>query len=335
MYMKEQRVIETALEQLLQTAGIAGAYEPAKRAGMPGKIAFKLDKKTVKYNVVFKNEWRNHQLQQLMNYKNNNKLPLIAVGNNLFPKIKQQLRQLNIAYLEVNGNLFLKSDGINILIDTNKTMVTAEKKAGRAFTKTGLKLVFQFLLDEHWLNMPYRQIGERIDIGTGNITNIMNGLKQEGYLLPLNKNDYQIYNKRKLLETWMVAYENKLKPALKMGTFRFFKNEDWQAWKKLHFKKDTTCWGGEPAADLLTGNLRPALLTLYTTETRNELIKNYKLVPDENGNIVAYEKFWHGYEMNDHTAPPLLVYADLMNTGDARCIETAQKIDDEFLQGKF
>jgi hypothetical protein len=30
-----------------------------------------------------------------------------------------------------------------------------------------------------------------------------------------------------------------------------------------------------------------------------------------------------------------LVYADLMNTGDARCIETAQKIDDGILQGKF
>jgi hypothetical protein len=333
--MTEQMTIATALEHLLQNAGITAALAPAKRAGVAGKIVFKLEKQVLKYNVVFKNEWRNHHLQQLINYKNGNNLPLIAVGNSLFPKMKQQLRQLNIAYLEANGNLFLKSNGTTILIDTNKTAVNTEKKAGRAFTKTGLKLVFQFLLDENWLNMPYRQIGERMAIGTGNITNIMNGLKQEGYLLPLNKNDYQMYNKRKLLERWMEEYENRLKPALKIGTFRFLKNDELQDWKELRLKKNRTCWGGEPAADLLTGHLRPAELTLYTAETRNELIKNYKLVPDENGHIVAYEKFWHGDEMNDQIAPAVLVYADLMNTGDARCIETAQKIDDGILQGKF
>ena len=38
---------------------------------------------------------------------------------------------------------------------------------------------------------------------------------------------------------------------------------------------------------------------------------------------------------NLHVVPPLLLYADLMNTNDRRCIETAQKIYDEFIQNNL
>ena len=40
-------------------------------------------------------------------------------------------------------------------------------------------------------------------------------------------------------------------------------------------------------------------------------------------------------EVNDNTVPPLLIYTDLMNTGDHRCIETAQKIYNELFKEKF
>ena len=49
----------------------------------------------------------------------------------------------------------------------------------------------------------------------------------------------------------------------------------------------------------------------------------------------VYQKFWQDEEANHDTVPPLLVYVDLMNTGDRRCIETAQKIYDAQLQSYF
>ncbi|MEO8414323.1 MAG: type IV toxin-antitoxin system AbiEi family antitoxin [Ginsengibacter sp.] len=86
----------------------------------------------------------------------------------------------------------------------------------------------------------------------------------------------------------------------------------------------------------LTNYLRPGELTLYITENRNELIKKYRLVPDIKGNIKIYKVFWHQKEETAiNTVHPLLVYADLINTGDRRCIETAQKIYDELLANKF
>jgi hypothetical protein len=58
-------------------------------------------------------------------------------------------------------------------------------------------------------------------------------------------------------------------------------------------------------------------------------------VPDENGNIKTYKQFWQFNEGYDNVVPPLLVYADLINTNDRRCTETAEKIYDEFLQNNL
>lgn len=50
---------------------------------------------------------------------------------------------------------------------------------------------------------------------------------------------------------------------------------------------------------------------------------------------------WEEYgqkELDDadtKAVPPLLAYADFMNTNDRRCMETAQKIYNEFLQDKL
>jgi hypothetical protein len=107
------------------------------------------------------------------------------------------------------------------------------------------------------------------------------------------------------------------------------------ALQKILLKDQKTFWGGEPAGDLYTNYLKPEIFTLYTTETRNELIKNYRIIPDPMGNIQVYKKFWTFTEANDHVVPPLLAYTDLMNTGDRRCIETANKIYEQILQNKF
>ena len=64
-------------------------------------------------------------------------------------------------------------------------------------------------------------------------------------------------------------------------------------------------------------------------------MKNYLLVPDNNGNVKVFKKFWENDEVNNNVVHPLLAYADLINKGDRRCTKTAQKIYDEYLQNKF
>lgn len=333
--MRTEETIFLALENLRTNAHIQGKWEPNAIVNKyHGKLQLNIANEVVQYNIELKDELRNQQLQKLIedNIANGT---IMVVANRIFPKIKEQLRMNNIAYLEANGNIYLKKKGITLWIDTNATINPIKKTETRAFTKTGLKVVFQFLIDETWLNKPYRQIAEHTGTGIGNITNITNGLKHDGFLLNVNKYENILQNKKGLFEKWIEIYEEKLKPSIKVGTFRFLNEADFVNWRELHLNDEKTYWGAEPAADILTNYLKPQELTIYTTETRSELIKNYKLIPDEKGNVKAYHKFWNDNDNHKNVVPPLLIYADLINVNDRRCLETAKKIYDEYLQNKL
>ena len=332
--MNELEIINMALENLQKQTHITGRWEPIVQKNLDGKVILNVENRDIKFNVEIKNELRNHHIQKIITL-NRDHTPFMVVVGRLYPRIKDELRNQNIAYLEANGNVYVKNDDILLWIDTNPPLRTENKTGSRAFTKTGLKLVFLFLVDEYALNRTYRQLAEETGIGIGNISNVINGLKQGGFILPVDKNEYKLNNKKVLLEKWATAYDLRLKPTLKISNFRFLHEDDFYNWKKLPLQSGKTWWGGEPAGDLLTNYLRPAELTLYTTETRNELIKNYRLIPDDKGNIKAYQKFWQYEERNDNIVPPLLAYTDLINTNDRRCIETAQKIYDDFLQNRL
>ncbi len=64
----------------------------------------------------------------------------------------------------------------------------------------------------------------------------------------------------------------------------------------------------------------------------------FKLIPDEKGNISAYKSFWKPQSINlDHkyarkAAHPLLIYAELIYSGNDRNIETAKIIFDEYIK---
>ena len=332
--MREDETIHIALENLEKNAGIKGKWKDTGPKEIDGQIEFRINNNPLKLHTEIKKEIRIHQLPQLFAMAERYK-PLMIVAKHIFPRVKEELREKGVAYLEANGNIYLKQDDLMLWLDVQKPLPTTVDKTNRAFTKTGLKVIFHFLLNEQFLTKPYREIAKLTEVALGNINYVITGLKEQDYLIKLNKDEFRLHNKKGLLEKWMAAYAERLKPTLLIGTFRFLKEEDFAKWKNLPLRNGKTWWGGEPAGDLLTNYLKPAELTLYTTETRNDLIKNYRMVPDEKGNIKVFKKFWHDDERNDNVVPPLLAYTDLMNTNDRRCIETAQKLYEQYLQDKF
>ena len=333
--MSDKEIVQHALTELQKTRGIDAKWLENGPSGiLDGTIDLMLNERAIKFGIAIKKELRNIHLPKLEAFAKEYH-PFMIVAQSIFPKIKQELRNRNIAYLEANGNIFINEKETFLWLDVNEPITIKHKTTNRAFTKTGLKVVYQFLLDDTWVNKTYREIAERTDTAIGNITNIFNGLKDESFLIPLTKDTYIIENKIKLLEKWVMAYENKMKPNLAIGTFRFADNDTFFDWKEIKLKKGETFWGGEPAGDIYTDYLRPEELTIYTTEPRNELMKNYKLIPDQGGNIKIYEKFWIADTAENNVVHPLLAYADLIMKGDRRCTETAEKIYNEYLQDKF
>ena len=331
MNKQGQIIIDRAVDNLHTTTQIKGSWEQKGLPTLDGMLSLIFANEVSTYNVEIKGELRNQALPQI--YQHNEEFkPFMLVASRISSAIKKQLQINNVAYLEANGNFYLKEGNKMFWIDAHEPLKIENDNRNRAFTKTGLKVLFAFLENPTLINQSYRQIAEQTGTSIGNITNIIQGLKQENFILSIDKNTLKLNNVKSLITKWVDGFMKNLKPTLRIGTFRFLKEDDLLAWKDLKLETTKTVWGGEPAGDLLTNYLHPAEFTIYTDESRNELIKNYKLIPDEKGNVKVYQKFWEWDNSTQKTAPPLVVYADLMAISDRRCTETAQKIYDEYLQ---
>lgn len=324
-----------AFENLKKQTGIEGIFiiENNKTLDCGVDLVFKTGMEHFKVVVI--KEIRNHQLANINQWASTQINPLL-IADTIFPKIKEALRKLGIAYLDTSGNIFVQTKKNHIWIEGHKREKAQTEKANRAFTATGLKVVYLFLIDEHLLNQTQRTIAQEARIALGNINYILNGLKEHGFLIEKRKNQFQLINKKKLLEKWHDEFEEKLKPVLHIGNFKFKNIEEERNWKNIKLLNKQTYWGGEAAGAIITKYLLPEIYTLYTDETRNNLIKNYHLVPDPLGKIKVYKKFWKDQAaFNDTVVHPLLAYTDLMNTGDSRCIETAKMIYSKYINANL
>lgn len=326
--MKDVNIIQTAIDNLKKTTGFYAVWKELTRGDIDGVLTITINDKKLDFDAEVKKELRYHQLDAILNRTETGK-PFIIIANKIFPKIKAYFREHRIAYLETNGNVFIEYENILIWIDGNKPLQEKKVKTYRAFTKAGIKLLFLYLLDQEWLNRPYREVAENAGVALGTVPIVITALKKLGFLVQIDDR-LKLVNKEELINRWVEAYGEKLKPNIKLGNF-MLDIKSIHNWKRIELRDANTIWGGEPAADLLTNNLNPDEFTLYTGQNTKDLIWDYQLLPQENGQVAVYEKFWKFPMNNQKTAPPLVVYADLINTGDSRCIETARIIYEQYL----
>lgn len=329
--MNEIEILNNAIQNLEKNIPINWEWEAIdynKDKGMDGELSITLNNQKITLPVEIKKDVKNHQLFNILNYKNKF-TNFLLVAEKLYPKVKKELRENRVNYLEGNGNVYINTDNILLYVDTNKVTKTQKEKGNRAFTKTGLKVIFQLLLNPKLINQTQREIAELTNVALGNIPLIINGLLETNLIVRLNKNEYVINNYEELLNKWITEFEQTLKPTLFRQRFRFQNNN--QDWRTVQLHTDKTVWGGEPAGDIITNHLRPEKFILYTKETTKDLIKNYKLFPDDEGEIGVYDMFWNN-NYNTNIAPNELVYTDLMITDDKRCMETAKLIFNEYIE---
>lgn len=330
----EEQIIYRVLQVLQEKTGLKGRwYARTGKKNTDGQLELKANMLKHLFTVEIKKEIKAVHFpvfQQLQKDHGD----LIIIGETIYPGTREQLRKLNLNYIDVAGNCYIVKDDWFFLIDGLKTDAPVTVKKDRAFNKTGLLLVFHFLNDENYLNVTYRQMADDYDIALGNINYIITSLKDQGYILPAGKKRLLLTEKKRLLDEWIPAYGEKLKPLLKIGDFRFINGNE-KEWEKIPITNYETQWGAEPAAKLLTNYLKPGKLTLYTTDTKRELLKKYKLAPQTNGILEIYRRFWKFNAGGVDTVPVILVYADLINTGDPRNLETAKRLYDGFLKDQF
>ena len=220
-------------------------------------------------------------------------------------------------------------------------------KPTRAFQATGLKALFGFLINPDLLNETYRNIAEATDIALGTVGWVLTDLREHGYLIERRNKERRLIRKKELLDKWVVAYPEKLRPKLRLGRYQA-PNRMW--WKDVEIAKHNAQWGGETAAAKLTNYLKPFITTIYAERIPPLLLLQNNLKKDAEGDVEILQKFWtpelvadigrtfHNTKImagEEELVPHLLTYADLLATADDRNIETAKIIYDEYLYQYF
>jgi hypothetical protein len=265
-----------------------------------------------------------HQLK-VMNTEEKN----ILITQYITPQLADRLKELDMQFLDTAGNGYINLPNMFLFIKGNKTKESLVKeKPIRTFQPAGLRLIYALLCNPGLENETYRVMANAANIANGAVAWAIKDLKKLGYLIDMGKKGRRLIKKKELLQRWVNLYAELLRPKLLIGRFTT-DNINW--WKNKDIINLNALYGGETAAALLTKYLKPQNHTIYSKDNYGKLLLQLKLKNDPNGNIEVLEKFWNFEDAraDNNLVNPVLIYADILATGDNRNIETAKLIYDK------
>jgi hypothetical protein len=274
--------------------------------------------------------------------------PGLLITDYVNPQLAEELRRQRVFFVDTAGNLFLQGQGLLIWVvgrrDTQGVQVAREMR--RAFQATGLRVIFALLSNPELIRENYRKLATTAGVALGTVQWVMRDLHEEGYVIREGRTKRRLVDLAKLLDEWALGYARDLKNRLLLGRFE---TGAFDQWRKVELRPYRAVWGGEPAAALITHYLKPQTLTIWVDKVPPRLLAEMGLRPAAKGPVEILARFWeptvigdpanapvieHQFEQAD-VAPPVLVYAELLAIGNARTVETAMKLRNEWIDGSF
>ena len=265
----------------------------------------------------------------------------LLVTDYVTPELADELRERRVAFIDAAGNAYLEQPPLLIWVKGQKPAAKLlQPRLGRAFQPTGLQVLFALLCNPEAVNRPYRELATMAGVAHGTVGWVMPDLQRQGFVRDLKgkRRTRRLFDGERLVALWADAYARHLRPRLLFGRYYIRAVDGWRDWR---LTEHGALWGGEPAAAILTDYLRPGELTIYAQQVPGVLAAQHKFLTEpaigHTAIVEVRKRFWNfgGEALHPGLAPPLLVYADLLATGDARCIDTAKQVYDGYVARLF
>jgi hypothetical protein len=332
----EAEVLQKAVEAFRRATGIRVRVQqlPPRRgwARADASLRFEFPHAERRFDAEVKQILDTQTLGQAIEQMKRLPEKALLVTKYVNPNMAERLKGMDVPFLDTFGNAYLNAQPIFVYMKGYAPQRFPRERPTRAFVPAGLKVVFALLCRQELTDEPFRTIAQTTDVALGTVAWVMDDLERLGHLLLMGKRGRRLIRKPQLLERWVGAFPNQLRPRLLLGRYAAL---DPKWWEQTRIRDFHAYWGGEPAAARLTGYLKPELMTVYTQDKPGRFLAAHRLGPDPRGNVEILKAFWDVAVdwANPEIVHPLLVYADLLATGDARNIETARRIYDEQLAG--
>jgi hypothetical protein len=344
LHRNDLELLQHAFDALRRTTGLEGRLVTTLATGQHGRSADALveivaEGRGHRYVAALQRVDRFATLGLIKHHLERYDTPGLLVAPHITPEVAERCRELHLPFIDTVGNVYLRAPGLLVFVKGQRARREDLPRADtrpRAGTATALRVVFALLCRPELLTAPYREIGRAAGVALGAVSGVFRDLQGRGYIAGgVRESDRRLLEPQRLFEEWVTTYPLKLRPKLHPKRFRAA-TPDW--WQRADVTTYGAQWGGEVAADKLTGYLQPETLTLYVRsekkrENVTQLVATHRLRADPTGETELLDTFWDFPAGSDHpeVVPPMLVYADLVATHDPRNLDVARLVYDRKL----
>lgn len=250
---------------------------------------------------------------------------LFLVGPRVSSRSADQFRALGIPYVDAAGNAFIRHRGV--FVDVRGRSDPSGKAAGangdadvNLFSQRRAQVLFVFVTWPWTFSAPRRTVAKIAGVSVGLVNDVVDALRAES----LTERDLQpgAARREQLVDQWAAAFPSGLGAVQRARSFT----------------APTLDVLPVPGVDLFVSGesaspwLRPATLSLWVRNWTSKLALENRWRATGAPNVSVRETFWEDprpYRGGLRTAPPLLVYSELMAAGDSRSREAAVRLRKE------
>ena len=253
-------------------------------------------------------------------------------------ELGRRLGAANVNYVDLRGNARLRLEPGYLTWIAGQRGEQLSRPTPTDIRYPGYRVMFAYITKPDLITAPLRTVATASGTSVSAVSAMQQRMKLDGIARPAKKGrSWMPGQRRRLLEHWLAAYPTQIRPRLLVGTFQLKAATPEEMERHVHAALDGTYdWqlAGTSAAWKMTHHYRAGNVCIQTAGNEAEIRRQLRAIPDQNGPFSMLRSIGPlAVNENDPTlAHPLLVYSELMTSGDDRAIETAEMIFDKAWQ---
>jgi hypothetical protein len=253
------------------------------------------------------------------------------------PAIADELVAHGVQYIDAVGNQYLQIGDRYFVRSSGKRPPRTTPLEHKSTQPTGYLVYFALLADVALRDAPIRTIASAVGVSKSAVSNAISKLEAQK-LIVRRRNHASWVDTRALLERWLVGYTEVVRPRMFLGGYRTQDPEAIRLEKQLEAHVPARvgwAFGGGAAAYRLTGHYRGEKTVVHLTDPALDLSRALRAVRTENNPTLILLRasgplLLQG--VSPRTAHPILVYTELLSSGDERAREAAGEIREQLLR---
>jgi hypothetical protein len=275
----------------------------------------------------------------LLSRRRHERRDILVLSQYAPPAIAEELVAHGVQFLDAVGNQYLSIRDQYFVRSSGNRPDRATSPHHKSMRPTGYLVYFALLANPELRSAPIRTIASAAGVSKSAVSNAIARLEAQKLFVRKRAHGNWV-DTRALLERWLVGYTEVVRPRLLVSGYRAQDPDPPTLEKRIEAQMPAdTAWafGGGAAAYRLTRHYRGELTVVHVDDLPADLVRRLRIVrvdSDQTPDLVLLRApgplLLQG--VVPHTAHPLLVYTELLYTGDERAREAAAEIRQTQLQ---